>query len=318
MSVINRREVLGLGLGALALGGAAAAGQDGPGALGGLAARLAAENRGRLRGIKRSCKIGMVGVGETIGEKFQILRDLGYDGVELDSPSDLDRDQVLAAIEATGLRVPGVVDSVHWTKTLGDADRAVRAAGRKGLETALHDAKAFGASTVLLVPAVVNAQIRYDQAYERSVAEIERVVPLAKELGVTIAFENVWNNFLLSPLEAARYVDGFESRHVGWYLDLGNLVRSAWPDHWVHALGARIKKIDIKDYSRAKQNSEGIWAGFDCAIGAGDVGWETTMAALDSVEWGIGGEHWASAEVGGGDAARLAEILARMDDVLGR
>ena len=260
----------------------------------------------------------MVGEGETVLDKFLLLRDLGYDGVELDSPSGLVPDEVLRAKEESGLEIPGVVDSVHWRDTLGDPDAAVRSRGRDGLETALRDAQRYGASTVLLVPAVVNGVIRYDQAYDNCQAEIASMLPLAEELGVQIAFENVWNNFLLSPVEARDFVDSFESDVVGWYLDLGNLVRYAWPDHWVHTLGSRILKLDIKDYSRSLQNESGPWSGFGVKIGEGDVGWEATMAALDSIQWGCRGVHWASAEVGGGDRVRLAEILERMDDVLSR
>jgi hexulose-6-phosphate isomerase len=140
----------------------------------------------------------MVGEGETVLDKFLLLRDLGYDGVELDSPSGLVSDEVLRAKEESGLEIPGVVDSVHWRDTLGDPDAAVRGRGRDGLETALRDAQRYGASTVLLVPAVVNGAIRYDQAYDNCQAEIASMLPLAEELGVQIAFENVWNNFLRS------------------------------------------------------------------------------------------------------------------------
>jgi hexulose-6-phosphate isomerase len=254
----------------------------------------------------------MVGAGEGVLGKFRLLKELGYDGVELDSPGGLDLSEVRDAIAETGLVVPGVVDSVHWNQTLGDPDEKVRSAGRAALETALRDAAAVGASTVLLVPAVVNQAIPYHLAYERSQAEIRRVLPLAQELGVTIAFENVWNNFLLSPLEAARYVDEFESERVGWYLDIGNLVHYGWPEHWVEVLGTRIVKLDIKDYSRAKCNDEGLWAGFDCEIGDGDANYPRVMAALDAV----GYRGWASAEVGGGGRGRLADVLARMRRVL--
>jgi len=264
------------------------------------------------RGIKCSLKWGMIGEGRTVIEKFRLLKELGYDGVELDSPGAPDFAEVKDAIAATGVVVPGVVDSVHWSKTLGDPDQQVRSEGRDALETALRDAAEIGASTVLLVPAVVNQQIPYHLAYERSQTEIRRLLPLAAELGVTIAFENVWNNFLLSPLEAARYVDELESERVGWYLDIGNLVHYGWPEHWVEVLGKRIVKLDIKDYSRTKCNEEGLWAGFDCEIGDGDANYPRVMAALDAV----GYRGWASAEVGGGKRQRLADVLARMRRVL--
>jgi L-ribulose-5-phosphate 3-epimerase len=286
-------------------------------ALGALAGRSQAGEGPGPRGIRRSLKLGMVGVGSTLREKFALLRELGYDGVEIDSPSELDLEEVLRAMEETGLRVPGVVDAWHWQYTLGDPDPEVRRKGREGLERALRDAQRVGASTVLLVPAVVDARIRYHEAYDRSREELAALLPLADELGVAIACENVWNHFLLSPREAAQYVDSFDSPRVGWYLDLGNLVRNAWPEHWVAALGRRIYKLDIKDYSRRKRDQEGLWKGFEVEIGDGDVGWPEVMAALDQVPWGLGGERWASAEVAGGDAERLRAVLERMDQVLG-
>ena len=257
------------------------------------------------RDLKKAVKLGMVAEDLPLRDKFQLLVDLGFDGVELDSPSDLDHDEVLAAKEATGLLIPGVVDSVHWRQTLSDPDPAVRAQGREGLLTALRDAHAYGASTVLLVPGVVNPSVRYDEAWDRSLEELREVVPVAEELGVAIAFENVWNNFLLSPLEAARYVDTLESSAVGWYLDIGNLVKFGWPEQWVPILGERILKLDIKDYMRGRAGYEG----FDVLLGEGSVDWHAVMTALDD----IGYTGWGTAEVRGGDRTRLADIAARMD-----
>ncbi|MFQ5734363.1 MAG: sugar phosphate isomerase/epimerase family protein, partial [Planctomycetaceae bacterium] len=220
--------------------------------------------------LKKAVKIGMVREGKTLTEKFRLLKDLGYDGVELNSPSRLKRDDVLKAQDATGLPVHGVVDSVHWRQTLSHPDAKVRAAGVKGLMTALNDAKAYGATSVLLVPAVVNKQVSYKEAYVRSQAEIRKALPLAEKLGINILFENVWNNFLLSPVEMARYIDEFESKRVGAYFDVGNVVRYGWPEHWIAALGKRIGKLDIKEYSRKLQHTKGPRAGFRVKIGEGD------------------------------------------------
>ncbi|MCB9913913.1 MAG: sugar phosphate isomerase/epimerase [Planctomycetes bacterium] len=263
------------------------------------------------RTYKKAVKIGMVQVEGTLQDKFALLKELGFDGVELDSPSNLDLDEVLAAKAATGLEVPGVVDSAHWGKPFSHPDAAVRAEGRAALETALRDCKKVGGTSVLVVPAVVNGDVSYDDAYRRSQEELRQLVPLAEELDVRIAFENVWNNFLLSPLEAARYVDEFESAHVGWHLDLGNLVLYGWPDQWIKILGKRIFKLDLKDYSRKKCNEEGRWAGFGVQIGEGDVGWPAVMKALDE----LGYTGWGAAEVGGGGRERLAEIAANIDRV---
>jgi len=300
MNTIDRRSLLIAGS-AAALAAATSAGTS---------AWAAAPKR--RREIKKSLKYGMIAEGQSVLEKFQLIADIGYDGVELDSPSGLDHDEVLAAKEATGLVIPGVVDSVHWSQTLGDPDAGVRAKGLEGLLTALRDCKVYGGTTVLLVPGVVNENLPYHLVYERSQAEIRKALPLAEELGIQIAFENVWNNFLLSPLEAARYIDEFESDRVGWYLDVGNLVRYGWPEHWVQVLGERILKLDVKEYSRKKQSDEGIWKGFQVEIGDGDCGWPRVMSALDE----IGYSGWASAEVGGGGRERLTEVLRRMTAVL--
>lgn len=253
---------------------------------------------------KKALKIGMIQVGDSLLARFQAAKAAGFDGVELDSPWDHDPAEVLEARDAAGIAIPGVVDSRHWHDTLGDPDAKVRAKGRAALETAIHDCKRFGGTTVLLVPAVVNQRIAYQAAYERSQAEIRAVLPLAAEQEITIAVENVWNNFLLSPMEAARYVDEFESPWVGWYFDVGNVVKYGWPEQWIATLGKRIVKLDIKEYSHQR--------GFDVKIGDGDCGWSRVMTALDRTGFG---EGWAAAEVPGGDAERLRDIAERMDRV---
>lgn len=274
----------------------------------GLAAAAAGASPGDQRGIRFALKYGMIQEGASVLEKFRLLADLGYDGVELDSPSELDLEEVLAAREATGIAIPGVVDSVHWQKPFSHPDPAVRAAGRHALETALRDCARLGGSSVLLVPAVVNREVSYDQAWERSTAEIRRLLPLAAELGVHIAIENVWNHFLLSPLEAARYVDQFESPWIGWHFDIGNVVNYGWPEQWIRILGHRILKLDVKGFSRRKRDQEGLWKGFQVEIGDGDCGWPEVRRALAD----IGYRGWAAAEVRGGGRERLADILARL------
>ncbi|UCD76211.1 MAG: sugar phosphate isomerase/epimerase [Phycisphaerales bacterium] len=265
----------------------------------------------KKRSIRKAIKLGMVAGELTLLEKFTLVKDLGFDGIEPDSPNNLDPDELITARDATGLVIHGVVDSVHWRDTLSHPDSEVRARGLRGLETALRDAQLYGASTVLLVPAVVNEHVSYADAYTRSQAEIRKILPLAEELGIKIAIENVWNNFLLSPLEAARYVDELESPNVGWYFDVGNIVNYGWPEQWVRILGKRILKLDIKEFSRSKRNDEGLWKGFSVELLEGDCNWPEVMKALDE----IGYDGWATAEVGGGGAERLADIAERMDRI---
>ena len=244
-------------------------------------------------------------------EKFQLVKDLGFDGVELDSPHQLNEAEILEAKQKTGLEIPGLVNSVHWKKPLSDPDPSVRAACTESMIAALHMCKRYGGSTVLLVPAVVNEAVAYDQAWERSTEEIKKMLPTAHETGIKIAIENVWNNFLISPMEAARYIDQFHDPMIGWYFDVGNIVRYGWPDQWVKILGPRILKVDVKEYSRKKQTDEGIWEGFKVKLGEGDSDWSKVNQALKE----IGYSGWGSAEVPGGDRSRLKEISQRMDRI---
>jgi L-ribulose-5-phosphate 3-epimerase len=260
---------------------------------------------------QKAVKLGMVGEGDTLLQKFELVKALGFDGIEPDSPHNLSNDELLAAQEKTGLKIHGVVDSAHWGKPFSHPDKKVRAEGVAALRTAIQDAKILGASTVLVVPAVVNKSISYADAWNRSQKEIAKVIPQAEEAGISIAFENVWNNFLLSPLEMARYIDGFESKSVGAYLDVGNLVRYAWPEHWVEALGHRIMKVDVKEYSRKKQNDEGLWKGFSAELHEGDCDWPAVMKALEKV----GYTGWFTAEVSGGGRARLQKIAHGMNRI---
>lgn len=257
----------------------------------------------------KSLKYGMIKGDMSVLKKFQMIKELGYDGVEMDSPNNLSNDEIIAARDKTGLKIPGVVNSVHWKKPLSDPDPAVRAECVESMKTALHDCKAYGGTTVLLVPAVVNDKVSYLEAYYRSHEEIRKILPIAKETGIKIAIENVWNNFLLSPMEAARYIDEFYDPMIGWYFDVGNIVRYGWPEQWIRILGHRIMKVDIKEYSRKKQTDEGIWKGFKVELTEGDCNWPAVNAALRD----IGYSGWGSAEVPGGDRERLGKISRLMD-----
>jgi hexulose-6-phosphate isomerase len=296
---MHRREFLMTSAGALALAASA------PGA-------FAAETAAPKRAIKKGIMWGTVGVKGSVLEKMKAIKEAGFEGTEM--MSHMDQDEVLGARDASGLAIPSVCGRDHWEKPLSHPDPKVRAEGLEALKQTLRDAKRYGASSVLLVPAVVTKEITYDDAYKRSQAEIRKAIPLAEELGVKIACENVWNQFLLSPLEAARYVDEFKSPAVGWHFDVGNILNYGWPEQWIRILGPRIQKLHIKEFSRKKRDAEGLWKGFDVPLLEGDNDWPAVMKAVDD----IGYHNWAITEQGGGDspeglkdlADRLGKILA--------
>lgn len=261
--------------------------------------------------VKKAVKIEMVNEGETLEDKFRLLKELGFDGVELPSPNGWTVEEVVAARDASGLPIHGVVCSEHWGSPLNHPDEKVRAKCVAAIREAISDAKAYGASSVLVVPAVVNKGMSYDDAWRLSRESLLQVIPDAEAAGIDIAFENVWNNFLLSPREAAEYVDSFESDRVGWYFDVGNLVAYGWPEQWIRILGPRIKKVDIKEYSRQKLDKEGRWAGFGVKLHDGDCDWPAVMKALDE----IGYQGWITAEISGGDRAWLTDVAERMDRI---
>lgn len=272
--------------------------------------KCAAQKSSPLGLHKKSLKWGMIKEdGLSVLEKFQLVKELGFDGIELDWPNDLPEKEILEARDKTGIELPGVVNSLHWKKPFSSPDASIRKELFDSMIEAFHKTKLYGGNTVLLVPGKVDENVRYDEAWSRSTAEIKKLLPEAEKTGVKIAIENVWNNFLISPMEAANYIDQFQSDMIGWYMDIGNVVRYGWPDQWVRILGKRIIKVDIKDYSRKKQNEEGIWEGFKVLLGDGSSDYAKVNAALKEV----GYSGWGSAEVRGGDRIRLKEISDRMD-----
>ncbi len=252
----------------------------------------------------KACKLSMVQEGKTLEDKFRLLRDIGFDATELDSPNPYSTSEVLAAKKASGLRIHGTIDSVHWRHTLSDPDPKVRAKGLQALRTGLQDAHDYGATTCLLVPGIVRKNIPYDLVYKRSQKEIRKALPLAEKLGVKIAIENVWNGFLQSPLEFRNYLDEFRSPWIGAYLDIGNMRKFGWPTHWIRILGKRIVKVDIKGWSFKK--------GFGVEILQGDIDWKACMRELAKV----GYQDVITAEVQGGNRERLTKIAKDLDHIL--
>ena len=252
---------------------------------------------------KKAFMLGSVTKGPVL-PAFKLLKEAGFEGVELISPNQLDLSEVLAARDKTGLVIHGVSGGRHWQDPLSDPDPKVVERGMAAIQQEFLDCKAYGGTTVLVVPAVVNKKVSYRNAYTRSQENIKKLIPYAEQSGVKIAIEEVWNKFLLSPVEFARYIDEFGSPTVGAYFDVGNVVEYGYPEEWIRELGKRILKIHVKEYAKPKR--------FNYKLGEGEIDWPAVRQALVDV----GYEGWISAEVGFGDLAEMKDVVRRMNQVL--
>ena len=270
----------------------------------------AADASAKKRPLKKAVNLGMVKGGASVEDKFKMVRDAGFDGIELNLPDDgLTVDIINKAKAASGVEVAGIICTPHWKFPLSDPEPAKRERTVIGLQQALTQGGEIGCTRVLLVPGVVNKQVDYAQCWQRSIEGIKRCTEAAEKAKCHIAIENVWNMFITNPVEAARYVDEINHPYVGWHFDIGNCVNYGWPEHWVRILNKRIRNLHIKEYSRKKRDSEGPYAGFKVELGEGDDDWPAIMTALDE----IGYQGYGILEVPGGDAERLKFLAERTD-----
>ena len=253
--------------------------------------------------LKKALTFSML-PGGSIEDKFKIARDTGFDGVEAPPLSDpRETEAMCAAAEKAEVEIHSVIFG-GWGKPLSSADPQAAEEGVQLVRDGLRAAKEMGATCLLLVPAIVNAETRYVQAYRRSQMRIREVLPDAESLGVPIAVENVWNNFLLSPMEFAFYVDEFKSPYVRAYFDVGNVVAFGWPQDWIRTLGKRILRVHLKDFKKDTRE----WK----KLRDGDVNWLEVRKALDEVGY-IG---YLTAELAGGDEKYLRDVASRIDKII--
>jgi hexulose-6-phosphate isomerase len=240
-------------------------------------------------------------------DRFRLAKDVGFEVLECHTEEDPRRAQEMAkASETTGLRIHSVMNNAHWKFPLNSSDPQAVATSIKGMETSLQNAKLWGADTVLLVPAVVSPEASYKDAWTRSQAQIKKLIPLAEKLKVVIAVEEVWNKFLLSPMEFASYVDSFKSPWVKAYFDVGNVVLYGYPQDWIRTLGSRIVKVHLKDFRFKNRLAEFV------PLREGDINWKEIYNALRE----IGYKGAATVELSGGNREHLAEISRRVDLIL--
>ena len=256
-------------------------------------------NKGK---IFKSNKGGGIGKDEAaMTATLQSYKELGFDGIEGASPGIVDIAALNRAIKKVGLPVHGVVDMVHWNQRLSDPDPAVREVGRNALIQAIKDSKAVGGTTVLLVPGkVTGPEETHEDVWKRSIVEIRKVIPTAEQQKIKVLIENVWNGFCETPEEYRDYMDEIDSEWVGAYFDIGNVRKFGKPEDWIHMLGSRIGKLDVKDW--------GVKNSF-CRLGEGDVDWPAVRQALADINY----TGWATRE---GPDKSLEDTAHLMNELL--
>src|SRR5213082_1684979 len=260
--------------------------------------------------IKKGVWFEMLPAKLSTADRFKMAREVGFEVVQAPTePDEHKAEEIKKAAEAVNIRIDSVMNMDHWKYPLSSSDPAVVEKSLTGMRTSLHNAKLWGSDAVLLVPAVVNPQTSYHDAWKRSQEEIRKLIPLAEQLKVVIPIEEVWNKFLLSPLEMANYIDEFHSPWIKTWFDLGNVLLYGYPQDWIYTLGNRIVKVHLKDFKRKKDGY--AWVN----LGDGDVDWPAVRQAFGD----IGYSGSAVTELEGGDEAYLRDVVRRFDRfVLGR
>jgi hexulose-6-phosphate isomerase len=277
-----------------------------------LTTRAAEKTNDSLKGrLYKTLKIGMVGVKGSLTDKFKAAKTAGFAAIEMNSPG-MNVEQTKKAVAESGLPVDGTVCSSHWGVRHTDPKPAVRAKALAHLKQAIRDTHAVGGHTVLLVVGK-GSDGPEKEIWSRSVENIAKAIPVAAEYGMTIAFENVWNQFLYdhggdhkqTADKWKKYVDDFNSPCVGMQFDIGNHWKYGSMGGWIRTLGKRIVKLDVKGFSRKENRFK--------KIGEGDLDFADVRKALREINF----YGYCAAEVGGGNAARLKEISDNMDRVFG-
>ena len=260
--------------------------------------------------VRKAVLISMLPKELSYAQRFKVARDAGFQAIEMQTIASKDEAaEIRDASEKAGLRFHSVMNMDHWRFPLSSGDREVVDRSVAGMEASLRNAALWGADTVLLVPGVVDATTSYQDAWTRSQRVIrERLLPLARELKVIVAVEEVWNKFLLSPIEFARYVDELDSPWLKAYFDVGNVVFYGFPQDWIRTLGPRIAKVHLKDFQLDRPNGRFTWRN----IGEGDIDWLAVHRAFADV----GYRGCFTTEVAGGDAAYLNDLAGRVDRFL--
>ena len=236
--------------------------------------------------MKNAMTLGSLPPDMSLQEKFQLAADAGLDGLELTGVSTQgEAEDARAAADAAGIEIASVMAGSHWSLPLSSTDEAVRVEGVEGIVDSLKVADWAGTDTVLVVPGVVDEDNRYHAALDLAAKSIRELLPAAEELGVNMALENVWNKFLLSPVEMRDFIDQFDSEYVKAYFDVGNILLYGYPVHWIEVLGERIVRVHVKDFDTNTRQFVPLLTG--------SVDYPRVVNALR----GVGYDGWLTAEL---------------------
>jgi L-ribulose-5-phosphate 3-epimerase len=257
--------------------------------------------------IKKGILLDMLPASLSYTDRLKLAREIGFEALQAPTePDEHKAEELRSAADSAQIRIDSVMNMDHWKYPLSSSDPAVVEKSLAGMRTSLHNAKLWGSDVVLLVPAVLNPQTSYREAWSRSQREIRKLLPLAEELKVVIAMEEVWNRFLLSPLEMATYIDEFQSPWVKAWFDVGNVVLYGYPQDWIRTLDKRIVKVHLKDFKRNKDSY--AWVN----LGEGDIDWAAVREAFTAIHY----TGSATVELPAGDEAYLRDVSRRVDRLL--
>ncbi|MGB9682123.1 MAG: sugar phosphate isomerase/epimerase family protein [bacterium] len=244
--------------------------------------------------MKKGINIWSFSGGMSIKECMKIAKNAGFEGIELalteegeinlaSSEKDILRFKEMA--EDIGIEISGFAAGLYWKYPFTSNDKEIREKAKSICKKQLEIASILGVDTILVVPGAVGVDfmpqaeiVEYDVAYDRALEALSQLVTEAERMKVCIGVENVWNKFLLSPLEMRDFIDRLDSNYVGAYVDVGNIIYIGYPEHWIRILGKRIKKVHVKDFRR---QGCGL-AGFVDLL-AGDVNYPKVIETLKEV-----------------------------------
>lgn len=257
--------------------------------------------------IKKGILLDMLPANLTYLDRLKMAREIGFETLQAPTePDERKAEELKKAADAAQIRIDSVMNMDHWKYPLSSSDPAVVEKSLAGMRTSMQNAKLWGSDVVLLVPAVLDPKTSYREAWSRSQTQIRKLLPLAEELKVVIAIEEVWNRFLLSPLEMAKYIDEFQSPRVKAWFDVGNVVLYGYPQDWIRTLDQRIVKVHLKDFKRHEDGY--AWVN----LGEGDIDWPAVREAFAAIHYAGS----ATVELPAGDEAYLRDVSKRVDHLL--